>query len=481
MALSIDDLFTALSQGDVMSGILTIASGLGLNTTAWQPGQPLRTMLTIVSQKISDAMSIVAAMNKGGFLDYASSITPEGGPGWLDILAPSGFNVTREPATYAATSVTFTCISAAGGVFQPGEMHVASGSNTYHNTAVLTLPVNGTVSVNCEADLVGSVGTAGVGSIVTLVSALVGVTCTNASAAIGSNAETNAALVSRCRSKFASTSSTGPNGAYDYNARTINGPNQAAVVSGALTAPANPVTRSTSVTSPSTGAVTTYVASAAGAYVTPPNHTRTTVKSIVSSTDATPIVLTMGGGHGFVTGDNIYVTGHLVNVAANGVWSVTVAVNAITLTGSVGSGAGAGGATGTAFQQSDLDLIDKSIQANAVPDGITATTLTAVANDVTVTGTIVVTGATANLTDAQINSNISTALATYAATIPIGGVLIAGTGTLYLEAIKNAAFNAIQSSDRINMTLSLPTIDTILGSSDVVEFSPTPVFAVTRV
>lgn len=475
MALSIDDLFTALSQGDVMSGILTIAQAVGLNTTAWQPGQPVRTVLVIVSQKISDAMSVVATMNKGRFLEYASAVTPEGGPGWLDILSRSDFDTEREPATYAATSVTFTCVGAAGGSFAPGEMHVAAGSNTYHNTATFVLPATGVVSVNCESDVAGAVGTAGVGSINQLVNSLVGVTCTNASAAIGTDSERNAALVSRCRSKFASTSVTGPSGAYDFAARTINGPNQVQVVSGALTAPGNPVTRSRPVTNPATGSVTTYVASAVGAYATPPNHTGTTAKNIVSSTFATPIVLTVGAGHGFVTSDTIFVSGHLVNTNANGTWTVTVAGNNITLVSSVGNGVGV--ATGTAFQQSDLDIIDKSIQANAVPDGITGTTLTAIANNVAVVGTIVVTGATANLTDAQIQSLISTALTTYGSIIPIGGV----GSTLYLEAIKNAAFNAVPASDRVNMTLSSPASDTVLAAYDVVQFSPTPVFVVTRV
>lgn len=70
------------------------------------------------------------------------------------------------------------------------------------------------------------------------------------------------------------------------------------------------------------------------------------VRTITSSTDATPIVLTVGSGHGLVDGDRITVNGHTTNTNANGTWDITVSTNAITLVDSVGTGAGAGGNDG---------------------------------------------------------------------------------------------------------------------------------------
>ena len=70
---------------------------------------------------------------------------------------------------------------------------------------------------------------------------------------------------------------------------------------------------------------------------------------IVSSTGATPIVLTLAAGHGFVNGGTIVVANHTLNIGANGTWVVAAAsATEITLTGSVGSGVGPGGADGTA-------------------------------------------------------------------------------------------------------------------------------------
>ena len=81
------------------------------------------------------------------------------------------------------------------------------------------------------------------------------------------------------------------------------------------------------------------------------------------------------------------------------------------------TGNGVGGATGSAYRYSDLDLIDNSIQANAVPLTVTAVTLSATATAVTVVGTITVTGSAANRTDADLKATASTALTTVLTTV----------------------------------------------------------------
>jgi uncharacterized phage protein gp47/JayE len=67
--------------------------------------------------------------------------------------------------------------------------------------------------------------------------------------------------------------------------------------------------------------------------------------NITSSTNASPIVLTIGA-HSFFVGQRVRVAGHLVNTNANGDRYISaVSATTITLTGSVGNGVGA--ATGT--------------------------------------------------------------------------------------------------------------------------------------
>lgn len=76
-----------------------------------------------------------------------------------------------------------------------------------------------------------------------------------------------------------------------------------------------------------------------------------TPRAIASSTNATPIEITMGAAHGYTTGQKVTIVGHATNTNANGSWDITVTgANTFTLDGSVGNGVG--GATGTAAQKS---------------------------------------------------------------------------------------------------------------------------------
>lgn len=70
--------------------------------------------------------------------------------------------------------------------------------------------------------------------------------------------------------------------------------------------------------------------------------------AVTSSTDATPVVVT-ATSHGLTTGDQVFIFGHTTNIAANGIYSVTVVTaNTFSIqdvnTGAniAGSGGGAG-------------------------------------------------------------------------------------------------------------------------------------------
>lgn len=71
--------------------------------------------------------------------------------------------------------------------------------------------------------------------------------------------------------------------------------------------------------------------------------------SISSSTNAGPIEITTSAAHGLVDGDVVMVTGHLLNLTANGAWVITKVDNTrFTLDDSVG--VAVGGATGTIYK-----------------------------------------------------------------------------------------------------------------------------------
>ena len=70
----------------------------------------------------------------------------------------------------------------------------------------------------------------------------------------------------------------------------------------------------------------------------------TTSRTITSSTNTTPIVITAAAAHDLATGDYIALTGHSTNTAANGFWQVTVLTSTtFSLNGSIPNGAGQAG------------------------------------------------------------------------------------------------------------------------------------------
>ena len=89
-----------------------------------------------------------------------------------------------------------------------------------------------------------------------------------------------------------------------------------------------------------------------------------TPKAIGSSTDATPVVVT-ATSHGYSTGDKVIINGHATNIAANGIFKITV-VSSSTFslqdinTGAniAGSGAGAGTATGIVALAPKIVLVE---------------------------------------------------------------------------------------------------------------------------
>lgn len=221
MALSLSDLLKAQTADDVMSTFLNVASTLGLPVTAWQRLGVGRSILRTVAQKLADLTVIVSELAAGGFLDYAAAVTPEGGPGWLDLVSRNMYSTEREPASFARGIENFVNASATTYVINPGDLHVANDVTgaTYTNADGGSLGPSSTLPLTIVADNPGSGGTSAAGAITVMVTPLTGVTCVNPGSLVGNDVETNAALVTRSRAQLKSVSPAGPKDAYNFGAR----------------------------------------------------------------------------------------------------------------------------------------------------------------------------------------------------------------------------------------------------------------------
>ncbi len=235
------------TKAEIYARGLALATALGVDVTSWAAGDPTRSLYHFASTVLRTVEVQVAGYMASGFLDYATG-------GWLTILAEQVYGVTRVEATYATVTVTLT--NSGGGLYviEAGDVRVRnSAGSTYTNTDGGTLSPSGTLSLSFTADLAGADGTSGAATITTMVTSMLGVTCSNALAAVGLDEESDADLRVRCRAALGMLSAAGPADAYNYVVRSSD-----------LTGVTD-IARSRTVGETTTGDVTVYVASASGA------------------------------------------------------------------------------------------------------------------------------------------------------------------------------------------------------------------------
>jgi phage-related baseplate assembly protein len=125
----------------------------------------------------------------------------------------------------------------------------------YTNTGAFTLAPGATITIPIRAVEIGTPSNASPGDIDELETVLPGVACTNAAAVVGTDEESDEDLAQRSLDKLGTLAPNGPRGAYLYAVRTARRPDGS---------PVN-INRVRVSPSSSTGVVTIYVASPAGA------------------------------------------------------------------------------------------------------------------------------------------------------------------------------------------------------------------------
>lgn len=465
---------------------------------------------------------------------------PTGAPGWLDALASSGFATTRIPATYASGTLYLANITGASfGTYLPGTFHAANtftGAG-FSNSASFTFGPSTTVGAGIAsvtfqaggdlittnaghglangqvvyisgcpgltfgvvasaagstfvlvnsfgsfapgaqvwttataafvADLIGPGSNAGANQVIVTTTSVPGGAVANITSWSGSAYESNIALATRCRAHNQSLSVNGPKGAYYYYALV------ASVILAAQTPPSSltsPVTRATVAIALGTGAVTTTIASASGAVPGVSNVV------VTAATNASPIVLTLTSTAGITTGMICRVQGVNGNVAANGIWTVTVVGATLSLAGSTGSGAYSSGGI---VEAGDLGLVDSVIQAYAVPNAVTA--ITQSASPIAVAVSTIVYVPLSFVSDYGTNpatNKGATAVSGYLSNLTIGGILGVDNsvpGVVPISKIYQILFDAGQSAGRVYtvsvgpITLNANTgVDVVLGATQVV-------------
>jgi uncharacterized phage protein gp47/JayE len=207
---SFTDLVKPLTRTEAQASFYAAYAALGLKVSSWKPGAVPRTFTWAGSIIVAALSELQAAIARSGFLDLAE------GP-WLDALAWHVYRQKRNEATFATGVVILDNGGAGEFGLDPGDLIVSNPvtNKQYRNaTAIVIAPLATGVPVPVRAVEAGALSSAPAGAITDLVTTLLQVTCTNPQALIGTDAETDAALRSRCRESLGALSPFGPWDAY---------------------------------------------------------------------------------------------------------------------------------------------------------------------------------------------------------------------------------------------------------------------------
>ncbi len=156
-----------IPDGTWLAGEIATAQILGLETTAWQPGGPERTIFAINAVSLAGEDAIISLQAQGRFLDFDASGTvtttllngqtatvpvtpdpsipsqnPTGAPGWLDALGQNQYDVTRLAATYATGPLAIVNTSGTTKTYSAQQYHTGNATTgaTYSNPSALSVP-----------------------------------------------------------------------------------------------------------------------------------------------------------------------------------------------------------------------------------------------------------------------------------------------------------------------------------------------------
>jgi hypothetical protein len=219
MALpTLDDLTTPPTATEFKASIYATIAALGVNTTLWKPGAVVRAMISAFAILLAACAALVSALAKMRFVGTATG-------DWLTQVAHYDYGLDRREATLAETYCTFTNIGGAEFDEAAGDVLVSNPATgkVYQAAALILAAWSGTgpyptASVLVTALEEGTGSNSAPGTITNMVTALLGVTVTNPTAAVALDEESDEELTAECQDKRDGASVNGPTGAYEWAA-----------------------------------------------------------------------------------------------------------------------------------------------------------------------------------------------------------------------------------------------------------------------
>jgi uncharacterized phage protein gp47/JayE len=182
MPTTLAQLTAALTPTQEQAALLAQLQSSGFPTTAWANGSVPRSLVAADAKALSSMSQLIANLANGGFLQsFLVPTTPATPSAWLDLLAASQYQLARNAPVTLAGFVVVTDAAAAGPFTLTTNQlwFAASNGLRYTNTAGDTLPKGGQIILPVQAESPGAAFNVANGAISTLVTTLAGATAAN--------------------------------------------------------------------------------------------------------------------------------------------------------------------------------------------------------------------------------------------------------------------------------------------------------------
>jgi uncharacterized phage protein gp47/JayE len=226
MAASFAELQAGATADDVLEKLVQYMLVANFNVTSWQAGSLPRTLLEAEAEYLADESQSIAQIAKGGFPQLAKTLTNED---FLDQVGIGFFDLARGQAVFTRGMVTLTAGAGVGPeTISAGQIWVTDSSreHRYSNLAAGTLPLNGTLTLEVQAESSGSGYNLGNNTLTELITPLPGVSVNNPARTgslpwvtqQGADRESNDAYAARMMARWATLGTGSNEAAYVYYA-----------------------------------------------------------------------------------------------------------------------------------------------------------------------------------------------------------------------------------------------------------------------
>ena len=293
---TIDQILTPMTPAQARAKVQAILIAAKIPANLWVPNGVASTLLTGAGNILSMLSGELSRVVSGYFLPTAAA-DPQGG--LIALLAQYLYGIPSPQPTFASGQLTLTNVGGAiysGSTYGTGRVFFACSANgqAYTNVTPLNLgPVSSSTAsqiVTIQATVPGSIGNANPGTVTTMTTALLGVSCSNAASIVGLDAPNNSAMQALCLASIGFRSNRGPGSAYAYAISGLDPVTGAPLATNTLTGLAVNINRWTPpLLLTHTNAITIYIASPTG--IVDPNDLAGVIASIAAN--ATPDGITV--------------------------------------------------------------------------------------------------------------------------------------------------------------------------------------------